>query len=343
MSEHRIHQIAKGLDPSDVYIEPELSGVAQRYVQDSRLFVARRVFPGVPVKTQGGKYRIFSKADYLRDEMQVRADGAQAALAKFRESTDNYFCDVFALATDVGPQTRKNSPMADANAAKFLAGKGLLKSEVQFADAFWGTGKWTTEYTGADNTPDAADEVLPWTDPDADPIEQIETAIDAYGDASGGFPINRFVISGDLWVLFKNHPNVLARFNNGQTTGGAKVTRQALADLLEIPVDGILIANARKTTSAPGVAEASSTYGRILSTGLLLCHAAETPSEDTPSAGYHFDWDYNGDDSGGIAVFGEPVPNTRGSIRYEIEHAFDAKQVAADLGIWFEAMDTAAA
>lgn len=338
----RIYAISKGLDQGDVYIEPELSNVAATYLQNMDGFIMRQLFPSCPVATQGGKYRRFSKADFNRDEMALRADGAQSVVAQFREDTAQYYADVWSLATDVGPQMRANNPKADQNATKFLSRKALIKAEVEGATAFWGTSKWTTEYTGADNTPDSAQEVLPWTDEDADPIEQIEIAMAAYNLVSGGFPLNVAGFSEDLWVVFKNHPNVISRFSGGQTVGGAKVTRERVAELLEIPK--ILVGRAVKTTTGAGVVEASSAYGRILSTGLLMVHAAPAPSMDDPSAGYHFDWTgYTGATSVGAAVFEEEVPLTHGARRYTIEHASDAHKVSADLGVWFEALLTAAA
>lgn len=337
-----IEAISKGLDSDDTYIDEELSNVASRFIQRSDGFIMRQLFPSCPVALQHSKFRTFSKADQNRNEMAPRADGAQTALARFRESTDSYRCEVFSLGVDVGPQTRANNPKADANATLFLAGKALLRDEALGASIYWGTGKWTTEYTGADNTPDGAGEVLPWTDPDADPIEQIETAIAAYELVAGNFPINRMGFSKDLWTVFKNHPKVLSRFNGGQTMGGARVTRERVQELLEI--ERVLVGGAVETTSGPGVAEAASTYGRILSTGLLMVHATAAPSVDQPSAGYFFDWTgYTGSTPSGAAIIEEVVPLTKGARRYTLEHASDAKKVTADLGIWFDSMLTAAA
>lgn len=333
----RIEAIAKGLpDASDVYIDPELTSVAEAYVQADTHFVARKMSTAIPVQKRTGQFASFSKADYLRDEMTERADGDESARGGFRQSFKAYACTVYGLHDDVGPQRRANNPNTGNATARYLMRKGLLKTEVLWAATAWGNSIWTTEQTGH-ATPTLDTQFLTWEDDDAEPIKALELAIQRYEDVAAGFPITDITFHREVWTKFKNHPKVISRLNAGQTPGsGAVMTRQRLADMLE--VKAIHVASARKTTSAPGVAEASSTFALVCATeGVLGVHRSAMPSTDDPTALGLMDWTgYAGAGANGQAIFEEPVPNTRGAIRHEIELAMGMKLVSADLGFWLK-------
>lgn len=332
--DHRIVQIAKGLPDSADFVEQELSDLASMYVQDSSHFVARLMAPSVRVPQQGGKFYEYSKADFNRDEMQLRGDATQAAVGGYRRRLKEFFCNVFALAKDVGPQELKNNPRAPRNAARYLARKDLIKGEKMFASVAWKTGVWATEHLGS-QTPTGT-EFQNWLDADADPIAQLEQCLEEAEEKSAGFPINVIGFGRRAWRVFKNHPNVIGRFNNGQTSGGAVVTEAAVAALLG--VEKVVVAKAVETTSLPGVAEDSSTFDRILDEdGVLGVHVAKEASMEEPSALYHFDWDgFAQSTENGVVIFEDDIPLTRGAKRYEIEHGFESKLIASAMGFWLE-------
>lgn len=330
----KIEQIVEKVASDDVYIDPELTNVAEVYVQNDQHFVARKMMTAVPVAKRTGQYASFSKADFNRDEMQERADGAPSAAGGFRQSFKTFACQVYGLHDDVGRQRRANSPTTSNATARYLMRKGLIKTEVLWAALAWGNSIWTTELTGV-SAPTLDTEFLTFKDDAADPIKTIELAIEQYEDVAAGFPITDLCFNRAVWTYVKNHPKVISRVNGGQTSGGAVVTRKVLADILE--VKAIHVANARKTTSAPGVAEASSTYAQICATeGVLGIHRTETPSTDDPTAIMALDWTGYGAGAQGQSIFEEPVPNSGGAMRHEIELAIGLKLSSADLGFWLK-------
>jgi len=93
---------------------------------------------------------------------------------------------------------------------------------------------------------------------------------------------------------------------------------------------GIYETAAKGATSAPA---------RIAGSGkALLCYATNTPSIDEPSAGYFFAW------KGlfGASAFGGRIKKFRVEVkaadRVDAEMAFDAKQIAPDLGLFASAV-----
>jgi len=96
-------------------------------------------------------------------------------------------------------------------------------------------------------------------------------------------------------------------------------------------VELFLVPRVVVNTAAKG---AAGTYSRIVSKKVLLCYAPEKPSILAPSAGYIFAWKgYFGASRFGSRVKKFRMENLE-SDRIEEEMAFDAKKIAADLGIY---------
>lgn len=335
-------------DPSDAYVVPELTSLSVGFMQDAaKAFVAGSFFPSVPIELQNGKYPVYPRGYFWRDDMAKRADGASSPESGFAIKYQDAATEVWSWRTNIGPQLRANAKNhnLDQAAASLCAQKALINREVQWMANYFVTGVWGTEYTGADNTPEDAGEVLPWTDEDADPIAQIDAGILTQKRKVGGmYAPNKALFGASLWNTFKNHPNVLARINGGATTGTpARMTLELAAGL--IGVDEIRIADAVKTTSADANDDgATDTFDFIgADDQLLLVYAAPSPGLLTPSAGYTFEWNgYTGAGANGSRMSNWYDQDTKGQI-YEIEQAYDQAVVASEMGIMFIDMLTAAA
>jgi hypothetical protein len=80
--------------------------------------------------------------------------------------------------------------------------------------------------------------------------------------------------------------------------------------------------------------EAAGTYSRIVSKKILLCYAPEKTSIPAPSAGYIFAWiKYFRASRFGSLVKKSRMENLESDM-IEEEMAFNAKQIAPDLGIY---------
>jgi hypothetical protein len=131
------------------------------------------------------------------------------------------------------------------------------------------------------------------------------------------------------WDTFCEHPNVLARINNGQTPNGpAEITKQMVANWLGLRE--VLVTEGVQTTSNEGQTD---TMAFMKSAGqVMFAYVPEAPGLFTPSAFYFFDWVADGL----VGSMGNAVSRwynqDRKATRYEIEMATDCKLVSADLG-----------
>jgi hypothetical protein len=80
---------------SDVHVNRPLTSISTAYIQDAKDFVASEMFPVVPVEKQSDRYFTYTKADWFRDEMKIRAPGTESAGSGFNvDNTPSYFCDI---------------------------------------------------------------------------------------------------------------------------------------------------------------------------------------------------------------------------------------------------------
>ena len=70
---------------SDVHVDTLATNFSIAYKNDT--FIARSILPAIRVQKQTGKYAIYSKAPWFRDEAAVRGPGATAPLASSEPGT----------------------------------------------------------------------------------------------------------------------------------------------------------------------------------------------------------------------------------------------------------------
>lgn len=317
----------------DVHVNVPLSNLSVAYFQEESAFVANRVFPTVPVEKQSDRYYVYNRGDMNRDEMTVRAPGAEAEEAGYTlDNTPTYFCDVWALRKKIPDQIRANMDAvlnADMEATRFLVTKAMIKRERVWAANFFTTGKWTSEKAGQ-ATSDST-HVKYWNDPTSTPIEDVRAMNTAVRLAAGGFVPNKLTLGRQVYDVLVDHPDIIDRLKAGQTPNGpAKATRQKLAEIFEL--DEVLVMDAVYNSAAEGATESNAFIG---GKHALLSYAPGAPGLMTPSAGYNFAW---------TGMFGAGVEGNRiktyrweivASDIVEIEAAFNLKQIGADLGGFF--------
>jgi hypothetical protein len=314
---------------NQVHVDAILTNASVAYIQSADNFIANKVFPIVPVDKQSDLYFKYTKEDWFRDDAQVRADGAEAAVAGYGLTTDSYYADVYAVKKAIGDQLMANfdaplDPLRDG--AKFTAQLILNRMEAQFVTDFIKTGVWGTDYTGVAGSPSAG-EFKQWSDlANSDPIQNIEDAKSAILSTTG-FEANKLVLGYDVYKTLRNHPDIIDRV---KYTGRDVPDTQYLAQLFGL--EEVLVAKAVKNTAAEGQTGAFSfTFGK----SALLVHSAPNPGLLMPSAGYSFQWR-------GVS---EGLGLTVGTKQYRVEQnaatfvesqiAFANKLVAADLGAYF--------
>jgi len=311
--------------PRAVHTDAILSNISVAYVQSQDAYIASRVFPMVRVSKQSDKFYKYNKGDWFRDEAQLRAPASESAGSGYGVTTDNYFADVYAFHKDVPDQVAENTDPGlgdpEAEAARFVAQRMLLKHEKEWMASFFTTGVWTGG-TSPDVTPSAL-----WSDyATSSPVKDIRGQKAAVLMNTGIEP-NTLVLAYDVYTTLLDHPDFVDRIKN---VSDAAVTVDIIRRLFE--VDRIFVSKAIQATNAEGETEA---FAPLATKDALLVYAPPSPSLMTPSGGYTFVWEGISDGTGlEIGTVRIEMPLKR-AVRIESQMAWDSKVVAADTGVFF--------
>lgn len=313
------------------HIDRALTNISVSYLQDASAFIADKVFPIVPVKRQSDVFYIYSKADFMRDEVQVRGAATESAGGDYGvEAADPYYCRKHAFHKDVTPEERANydEPLdADKDATDFVTQKMLIRREMEWATKFFKAGVWGTEIAGGDAAAEGV--VVKWNMATSNPIKDITDAGVAMAGATG-FKPNTMVLSPYAFNALKNHEDILDRIKYTQK---GIVTEDLLATLFG--VERVFVAWSVVNSAAKG---ADAAVDFIMGKHALLCYSNPRPALRKPSAGYIFAWTgLEGSGAYGNRIVRLPMDMLGlGTERIEGEVAFDAKQICKDLGVFFK-------
>lgn len=313
--------------PGDVYVSRPLTQIAVAYTQQAP-YVARTVFPMIPVQVQGGSFRKYNREEWLRSEAQERAPATESVGSGWRMSDDTYFARVYAVHKDVDDQTRANQQepvRLDRDSTEWVTQQLLLKQEQLFVASYFTTGVWGTDRTGVAAAP-AAGQFLQFDQAASTPITYLRAEIRAMQESTGYRP-NVLLMGPRVLDALLDHATIIDRI---KYTQAGYVTLDLLARVFE--VERVVVAETIQNTAAEGLAGAySSIYGKHM----LLAYSNPTPSPLTASAGYTFTWTgYVGAEATGLRIKRfrmEPIA----SDRVEGEFSFAPKIVAADLGRFY--------
>lgn len=317
---------------NSVHIDRALTNISIAYKQSVGDFVSERVFPLIPTDKQSNKYFIYDRTYWNRSEVQKRAPGTESAGGGYKITTDNFYCDVWALHKDVADQIRANQDIPlneDRDATEWLGQQFLITKEVEFASTYMTSGVWTSGVAGVAAAPGAG-QVLQWNDAASTPIEDVRRAKTAVKLLTGYTP-NVLTIGQQVYDALIDHADIIDRVKYGQTPGApAMAGKDVLAKLFE--VEEVVIASAIKNTGVEGAAESNSfIVGKVA----LLSYRPPRAGLLIPSAGYQFAWTgYLGAGAGAAQISKFRMEHLKAD-RIEGETAFDMKLVSADLGYFF--------
>lgn len=319
----------------DVHTSAALTNVSVAFFQDSDNFIADKVFPLVPVVHQTDVYYVWSIDDFFRDDAQLRADGTESAGTGFNLTTQSYSAAVYALHKDIGPQVRANADPAvdiDVTTTRVLMQKMMIKRDRVFAANFLTTTVWSRDVTGTSGgTPGTTTPPLWSDDANGDPFTDIATQ-QTYILQNTGYMPNVLVISFPVYQALRRHPLVIDRIKYTSQPDARDVTPGMMASMFD--VDRVVVSKAVYNSAAEGL---TGSNAFIVGNVALLCYASDAPSLNSPTAGYTFAWSgFTGMNSLGIRTNQFPMRHLgMGTVRDEVEMAFDMRVVAASLGVYF--------
>ena len=320
---------------SDLHINAPLTNVSVAYLQSSDAYIATKIFPKLPVQKRSDVFWKYSKSDWRRTDAKKRAPGTESAGVGWNYQTDNYFAEVYAVHKDIEDQVRANADSnfnLDSDATRFVTTQLLLRRDLDWADTFFKTGVWGTEYTGVGATP-ATGQFLQWDLAASDPLSDETTwALDFR--RLTGYDLSFMVLGAEVWAALKNHPAILDRI---KFTQRGVVTKELVASFFDVP--RLEICYATQATGAQindaAAQDAGADYDFIVNPkGALLGYAPPSPSLLTPSAGYTFTWKgYAAGNSEGLKIKQFRMEHL-GSDRIEGEMTYDQKVVSTDCGVF---------
>ena len=328
---------------SDLHINAPLTNVSVAYFQSSDAFISTKVFPSIPVEKRSDVYWKYSKSDWRRTDARLRAPGTESAGTGWKNTTDTYFCDVYAVHDDIDDQTRANADgnfALDADASQLTTGQLLLLRDQDWAATYFKTGVWAQEYTGVAATPTGT-QFLQWNVAGSDPLSN-ETGWATDFRLSTGYDFSFMVIGADVWKALKNHPAILDRI---KFTQKGVVTKDLVASFFDIPAGKLFVAYASQTsnrqTDDAVTQDAAATYSWVLnSKSVLLGYSPDAPGLKKPSAGYTFTWKgYGAGNKEGLSTSTMRMQHLK-SDRIESELTYDHKVVSTDCGVFLNSVVT---
>jgi len=300
------------------HIDHHLSNVALNYRPAG--FIADQIFPVVQVPKQSDTYVIFEQADLFRQEPTRRSRGGEANKIHSRVSSAGYFCNNYALKTEVTLEDQVNADAAFVRA--YEEGRVMRLQDALFLD--WEL-RVAGQVTDAANVGSSTAVASAWTDHAAsDPLGDIWTAIDNVEVATGYRP-NRALFSGTAWRNFRRNSLVIDKATNPHVTGGGLYPSvRQVEDLLELKV---LVGNAWYNAAEEAIAM---NLAQIWGDHVLVYYAPERPSMEAPSFGYYFRWAAPGLPN--LQVERHPYDSRRHSNEVEIGYYQDEVVTARPLG-----------
>lgn len=305
-------------------ISPMLTNIALGFLpklaaptdQGGMGFIAKQVFPNVPVAAPAGQYYIWKRGDFLRRQMKKLANYEAAPIIGFATGKGSYSVDKFGIATLYTAQDLANARVGGATSASFINAKNLLVTttsllelEMQTADVIQTAANWTFQITGVSSGP-GANQILQWDQSASDPVADVDALRERMRLGSGYAP-NTMILPIQVFNALRKNVNLIDRIKYGGTMDRpTEVTLQQMKALFRL---NILIPEGVYNTAKEGAADAFDyIYGKKVWIGFV----APMPSSETPSAGYHFSW--NGDVSAGLPAGLDPSgdgPQAFGSVR----------------------------
>lgn len=311
----------------DVHVNRPLTNFSMKFLQQQSAFVALRAFPNLSVQKQSDLYYVFDKDDFMRDEAEERADGAESAGGGFTLSTDPYFARVYAFHKDVTDRQRANQDSEiglDQSASQFVTHKLLIRRERIFANTYVRTGVWATDVVGTTD-------FTKWSDPSSTPIEDIRLGKRTVQLATGYRP-NRMLLGREAWDTLLDNDEILSRISGGATTEiPAQVLMRLVAELFEL--EQILVMDAIVNPNKKGAASQDKAF--IGGNNALLYYAPASAGLNEPTAGAQFSWTgLLGNTEAGLRIKRFRMEQNEAD-RIEGQMAFDYRVTAPEMGYYF--------
>ena len=327
--------IQKGVFKPHLY----LTNICLSYFQNMAGFVARKVFPIVPVPTSSAHYYEFDKGDLARDNMSRKPEFGHVAPGIYGKRDKFYHCTVDQVITGVDQIStldfqRTNAPaVIDPRRSKvrWVAEQMNIHLDRIWAGKYFNPDSWTHVYKGINTGTAGANEFYQFDNENSDPVtffHQLRTRM----LLSGLRKPNKMVLGANVFTALTVNPSILERIKyQGSEANPASVTVNVLAQ--HFGLDEIVVAESVHNAAPIGAADKMEFICNP--NDALLVYTTSAPSIDEPSAGYTFTWDMLGN---GQYTSVQQYPGEESTHTEFIEGLLctDPEITSADLGVFLK-------
>lgn len=288
-------EIRKGAFKPNLY----LTNMSMAYFQQQNKYVAKELFPILPVQLSTASYYKFSKEDLARDNVRRKPQFGKVEPAQMGLTDDSYRCFVDQII--VGLDKIENLDFSRGRApgvadprkakAKFIAEQMNIHQDILFAENFFKSGAWNNEWTGGASYDESGKGFIKFNDDNCDPIVLFDN-LTTMVEENGRRKPNKLGLGRKAFNALKACPAVLERVKfGGSTANPATVNERVLAELLGL--EKVVVFGS--TYNKAGLGEEADMQFICNPNDALLVYATDTPAIDEPTAGYIFTWDMLGD------------------------------------------------
>ena len=286
--------IQKGVFKPHIY----LTNVCLSYFQNAAGYVARKVFPIVPVPISSAHFYEFDKGDLARDNVARKPEFGRVSPGIYGKREKFYHCEVDQVITGIDQIStldfqRTNAPaVIDPRRVKvrWVAEQMNIHLDRVWAGKYFNPASWTHVYTGVNTGTPGDSQFWCFDSANSDPVTFFSRLRNRM-ILSGLREPNKMVLGANAFVALTNNPSILERIKyQGSEANPANVTENVLTQLFGL--DEIVVAKSVYNAAPCGAPDDI----RFICdpNDALLTYTTSTPSIDEPSAGYTFTWDMLG-------------------------------------------------
>lgn len=271
----------------EVHVDNLLTNVSVLYMNP--IYIAGRIFPVVIVRFRSDLIPNYGKSAWYRDEAVELSERQAPPITGYSVGNERYLCRTYGIGTFVSDDRRRNTQTpynADRDGTMFVSDKLLMKEERLFVTKYWKTGVWGTDKIGTGDV-----DFTQWSDyATSTPIQDIRRWKRIIRNGMGGRDANVLVLGDLTYDVLLDHPAYLERVKYGSSSASpATVNRNLIAQLSEL--ERVEVGLSMYTTDPEGTDEASVSYVNNWDDDALLLYVTDSPSLQTPTAGYNFVWE----------------------------------------------------
>lgn len=245
---------------ASVHLDQPLTDFSLSVVQSDEEFQARKIVSNLNSSQRQNVYYFYEPAYFMVNQVKERAEGAEAARAKYGVKRKPFMTVVYGLKEPVTDEQVANGdvPVDEAyrDAVRFITRQFLLNKEKKFAEAFLATGVWATEWTGqaTDLTdPDAVVEggaFVQFNKPTSKPLDVLDLAMETVQLKSGLRP-NTAVLTRTVFTALKRNSTIkTTKLYTNQNSASDDAVIDTIASHIGIRPENMYILDVVETTGA---------------------------------------------------------------------------------------------